>query len=106
MFMTEDEYKKRMDEYYRRLKKLPRAEGFDEILMPGEPEERKTRNALTNGITMTRQIMDSLYLEAKKRGVSCPEVFGEKAWEHVEDSGAVVFQKQKQPSGVIEGRAR
>ena len=93
LFMTEDEYKKRMDEYYRRLKKLPRAEGFDEILMPGEPEERKTRNALTNVIVMTRQIMDSLYLEAQKRGVSCPEVFGEKAWEHVEDSGAVVFQK-------------
>lgn len=91
LFMSTDEYKKRMDVYYRRLKALPRAAGCDEILMPGEPEDRRTKDALKNGIWLTGKILDSLYLECGRRGVSCPEVFGEGERQVAEDSGAVVF---------------
>lgn len=92
LFVSEDEYKKRMDIYYKRLKALPRAAGCEEILMPGEPEERKAGAALREGIEVTKDILDSLYLEAERRGVKCPEVFGEN-WKAKADSGAVVFEK-------------
>ncbi|MDO4268578.1 MAG: Ldh family oxidoreductase [Eubacteriales bacterium] len=94
LFVPEDEYKKRMDEYYRRLKALPRAAGCDEILMPGEPEDRKTKASLEQGISLTKEILDSLYLECRRRGVDCPEVFGS-GWQAASDSGAVVFKKKE-----------
>lgn len=61
LFMPLDEYKTRMDVYYDRLKALPRAQGVDEIMMPGEPEERKTRKALENGIELTEKILNDIY---------------------------------------------
>jgi LDH2 family malate/lactate/ureidoglycolate dehydrogenase len=61
LFIPLDEYKRRMDEYYRRLKALPRAADCDEIMMPGEPEDRKTQNALKNGIPITGKILDDIY---------------------------------------------
>ena len=96
MFVSMDEYKERMDVYYDRLKKLPKAAGVDEILMPGEPEDRKADNAMKNGIKLSKQIMESLYIESGKRGVSCPEVFGDEPWTIDTNSGAVVFEKSKE----------
>lgn len=93
MFMTLDEYKKRMDDYYQRIKNLPRAAGFDEILMPGEPELRKAESAAREGIRQTKEVMDSLFVECQKRGIHCPEVYPED-WTVAENSGAVVFDKK------------
>ena len=94
MFIELDEYKKRMDEYYRRLKSLPRAAGIEEILMPGEPEDRRTANSLENGITLSKEIVESLYLESLRRHISCPEVFGDEVWNIQKDAGSVVFGKE------------
>lgn len=94
LFVTEDEYKKRMDVYYKRLKTLPRAAGVEEILMPGEPEERRLKEAMEHGVSVTREIMESLYLEAQNRNVRCPEVFGTQPWVISKNSGAVVFEKE------------
>ena len=44
---------------------------------------------------MTENILDSLYLESLRRGVSCPEVFGENGRAVTADSGAVVFEKKQ-----------
>ena len=63
--------------------------------MPGEPEDRKTQEALKNGIALTANILDSLYLESLRRGVTCPEVFGENGRAVAADSGAVVFEKKQ-----------
>lgn len=76
--------------YYDRLKKLPRAAGCEEILMPREHEDRITRTAEKMGIPLTKQIKDSLYLESQRCGVSYPAVFGED-WKVDADSGGVVF---------------
>ena len=91
LFMSMDEYKKRMDVYYKRLKELPRAAGFNEILMPGEPEDRKTQAALEDGILLSANIQESLYVESQKRGVDCTDILGE--WEIAEgqNAGNVVF---------------
>ncbi|MCD8083398.1 MAG: hypothetical protein LUE86_07835 [Clostridiales bacterium] len=75
-------------------KALPKADGCEEILMPGEPEDRKTQAAMEHGISLTKEILDSLYLEALRRGVSCPEVFGDH-WEVEKDSGSVVFERKE-----------
>lgn len=40
LFVTQDEFGKRMDTFIDRAKSQPRAAGFDEILIPGEPEEK------------------------------------------------------------------
>ena len=40
-FMDVEEFKARMDHYIEELKKAPLAPGFEEILMPGEPEFRQ-----------------------------------------------------------------
>lgn len=91
MFMSLDEYKKAMDVYYKRLKALPKAAGFDEILMPGEPEDRKTAAALRNGISLSGNIQESLYLECKKRGVDCSDILGEMEFDESRNAGDVVF---------------
>lgn len=94
LFISMNEYKRRMDDYYQRLKNLPRAAGVEEILMPGEPEDRRSIIAEKNGITLSKNILDSLYLECQRRNVSCPEVFGSEPWEVQIDAGAVVFERE------------
>jgi L-2-hydroxycarboxylate dehydrogenase (NAD+) len=91
VFMNLDDYKRKMDEYYRRLKNLPRAKGFDEILMPGEPEERKYLNAKKNGITLSGNIQESLYIECMKRGVNCEDILGIMQADMSHNAGDVVF---------------
>ena len=73
MFMGMDEYKKCMDVYYKRLKALPKAAGVKEILMPGEPEDRKTEASKRDGILLSGNIQESLYLECMKRNVACED---------------------------------
>lgn len=69
-----DDFLIQMDVYYKRLKALPRAADFDEILMPGEPENRKTEAARKNGISLSGNIQESLYLECQARGVDCEDI--------------------------------
>lgn len=76
LFVSLDEYKTRMDIYYERLKGLPRAQGCDEILMPGEPEERKSLFAMKNGIEISGKILEDLYETAKLYQLELPEIFG------------------------------
>lgn len=49
-FTNVDSYKAQVDSLIDELKKLPRAEGFDEILMPGEREERAYAERIKSGI--------------------------------------------------------
>ncbi len=93
MFMSLDEYKQRMDVYYKRLKALPRAAGFDEILMPGEPEDRKTQAARRNGILLSGNVQESLYLECQARGVDCEDILGKMDIQPEHNAGNVVFEK-------------
>lgn len=91
LFVGLDEYRKRMDVYYSRLKALPRAAGVNEIMMPGEPESRKAAAAEKSGILLSGHILDSLYIEAKRCGLTFPEIFGTEELEIAENSGSVVF---------------
>jgi LDH2 family malate/lactate/ureidoglycolate dehydrogenase len=76
LFIPMAEYNSRMDLYYARLKSLPKPQGFEEILMPGEPEERIAAERRKNGIMITGKILEDLYQVAKANGIEMPEIFG------------------------------
>lgn len=46
LFMPMAEFKQRMDTMIERLKASEAAEGFDEVLMPGEPEARRLASCM------------------------------------------------------------
>ncbi len=59
-----------MDELAARVKELPRAAGFDEIMMPGEPEDRRAQDNRQRGIVITEDVMAQLREEADRFGVA------------------------------------
>lgn len=60
LFMSADEFSNRMDELNRRIKELPLAEGFQEILMVGEPETRSEQHRREMGIPVQVDVIDQL----------------------------------------------
>ncbi|QQK75362.1 Ldh family oxidoreductase [Salicibibacter cibarius] len=70
LFMAKTEFDNRMDEFVKRTKSLPRAEGFDEILIPGEPEERKAQERLRTGIPISENVVADLRREIKTSGIN------------------------------------
>jgi LDH2 family malate/lactate/ureidoglycolate dehydrogenase len=69
LFVSEDEYRTRMDTLIERVRAAPRAEGFAEILLPGEPEDRHEANRRRTGIPYATAEVDALAAEAKLAGV-------------------------------------
>lgn len=49
-----------MDELVAILKRQPCAEGFDEILMPGEPESREEERRKVEGVPLQEDVVASL----------------------------------------------
>lgn len=66
-------FKDRMDELVSILKRQPCAEGFDEILMPGEPESREEERRKVDGVPLQEDVVASLEEEAQKTGLTFPE---------------------------------
>lgn len=79
LFVPQEEFENRMDTFVKRVKSLPRAQGFDEILMPGEPEEKVTTERLTSGIPLSIEVRDSLLKEAELQGIDLSSYFNEES---------------------------
>ncbi len=60
LFVTRDEYRERMDELVARAKAGPLAQGFDEILMPGERESRMAESRRKTGVPISAQDSEML----------------------------------------------
>lgn len=73
LFMPLDAFRARMDEMIERAKACPRAEGCDEILIPGEPEARTAARRAVTGIPVTADVIDTLVAEGEAVGVTMPE---------------------------------
>lgn len=69
LFMAMTDFEARMEEFYRRIKVLPRAAGCDEILMPGEPEARTEAQRRATGIPVTDNVVADLARVAEARGL-------------------------------------
>lgn len=72
LFMSLEAFGDRMDVFSERAKALPRAAGVDEILMPGEPEQRKEEERLVTGVPLTDNVVADLNAEGQRAGVALP----------------------------------
>jgi LDH2 family malate/lactate/ureidoglycolate dehydrogenase len=75
LFVTQEEFGERMDTFIDRVKSQPRATGFDEILIPGEPEERKAKERLKEGIPLSGEIIQQLKEAGEKMGIDLEPAF-------------------------------
>lgn len=71
--VSADEYRARMDDLVARSKGGAKAEGFEEILMPGEPEARNEAKRLHVGIPIEPDDLDMLATEAARFGIAVPD---------------------------------
>jgi LDH2 family malate/lactate/ureidoglycolate dehydrogenase len=72
LFMSLENFDARMDEFYERIKSLPKAAGVEEIMMPGEPEQRREDERLRTGIPITDNVVADLAKEGERIGVRFP----------------------------------
>jgi len=73
LFISRQEFEQRADTFVDRVKDLPRAAGVDEILMPGEPEDRAERMRRRTGIPITDKVLADLQAESVRAGVPFPQ---------------------------------
>ena len=71
-FIDVEEYKDLLDEQIDALKALPRADGHDEILIPGEPEQRTFLDRSTDGIPLPPGTVDKLQEAAQRLNLTSP----------------------------------
>lgn len=72
LFTEVGTFKQEMDDTIEALKALPRADGFDEILMPGEPEFKVLEERSQNGIPLPPGTVQKLRDAAARFGVALP----------------------------------
>ena len=58
-FMEITEFNKRIDDFVDTLKNLPLRPGFDEILVPGEIENKRVNEKLRSGIPLDNEVIES-----------------------------------------------
>jgi LDH2 family malate/lactate/ureidoglycolate dehydrogenase len=72
LFMPAAQFDTRMNDFVDRVKASPRASGFDEILMPGEPEERTAAARARTGIPISADVARELRAEGERAGIEWP----------------------------------
>lgn len=72
LFMPRDAFRDRIGTLDDRVKVLPKAQGFDEIMSPGEPEARRRAQNERDGVPLPKAVMDDLRAEAVKAGIDSP----------------------------------
>jgi LDH2 family malate/lactate/ureidoglycolate dehydrogenase len=72
LFMPMDAFETRMQTLAERVKAQPPAEGVEEILMPGEPEDRNEQARRVQGIPLTPDVVLTLKAEGERAGVPFP----------------------------------
>jgi LDH2 family malate/lactate/ureidoglycolate dehydrogenase len=70
LFVPEEEYRTRMDTLIERVHAAPTAQGFDEVLVHGEPELRHEAERRRTGIPYSASEVGALQEEAAKAGVA------------------------------------
>ena len=73
LFMRLEDFEARMDDFVERIKVLPRAAGVDEVMMPGEPEQRREDERRLTGVPITDNVLTDLMKEAEVAGLAFPQ---------------------------------
>ena len=71
-FIDPDEYRHLLDETIDELKALPKADGHEEILMPGEPEQRMLEARSRDGIPLPPGTVEKLRETARRLDLTSP----------------------------------
>jgi uncharacterized oxidoreductase len=71
-----DRFKGKVDDLLRKVRESPTAPGFEEILIPGEPERRSKKKRLRDGIYIEDKTWGDIVALAEELGVSIPEPTG------------------------------
>jgi L-2-hydroxycarboxylate dehydrogenase (NAD+) len=71
-FRPADEFKYHMDKWIRRFRSATPAPGFDQVLIPGDPEREMEAERLAHGIPLLPAVVDDLKALATKLGVEFP----------------------------------
>jgi LDH2 family malate/lactate/ureidoglycolate dehydrogenase len=69
LFVSKAEYRARMATLVQRVRDCPKAEGFSEILLPGEPEARHEETHRRTGLPYSASEIAALQQEAVKAGI-------------------------------------
>ena len=72
-FTDIEKYKEDIDELVDGIKALPKADGVDEIFVPGEPEYRTHLDRSQNGIPLPIRTVQNLRQVAERLGVKVPD---------------------------------
>ena len=68
-FRPAEEFKKHMDNWIQRFRSAKPAEGFDKVLIPGDPEREAEQKRKSEGIPVVASVAEDLQLVAKKFGL-------------------------------------
>jgi len=68
-----DAFKRRVDGLLRSVRDSPTAPGYDEILIPGEPERRKKEKLLREGVFIEDKTWGEITALAKELNVKIPD---------------------------------
>ena len=71
-FRPADEFKYHMDKWIRRFRSATPAPGFEQVLIPGDPEREMEAHRLANGIPLLPAVVEDLKTLATKLGVEFP----------------------------------
>jgi LDH2 family malate/lactate/ureidoglycolate dehydrogenase len=71
-FRPADEFKHHMDKWIRRFRSATPAPGFEQVLIPGDPEREMEAERLANGIPLLPAVVEDLKTLAAKLGVEFP----------------------------------
>ncbi|MFL5739485.1 MAG: Ldh family oxidoreductase [Flavisolibacter sp.] len=69
-FRPADEFKEHMDKWIHRFRSAKTAEGFDKVIIPGDPEREAEEDRRTEGIPLIAPVVDDLLSLGKKMEVS------------------------------------
>lgn len=73
-FTERERFERLTRELLQRVKAVPPADGFDEVLLPGEKEERSIAERLQNGVPIPDSTWGELIELATEYGVATPEI--------------------------------
>ena len=71
-FRPAEEFKYHMDKWIRRFRSATPAPGFDQVLIPGDPEREMEAHRLATGIPLLPAVVEDLKALASKLGVEFP----------------------------------
>jgi len=72
-FRPADEFKQHMDNWIRRFRSARTAEGFDRVIIPGDPEREMEKERREHGIPLLQPVVDDLAALGQKFGLSLAE---------------------------------